>query len=115
MAINKSLLAGSTSLLLLRLLQDEDLYGYQMMERLRAQSNNTFTLKAGTLYPLLHTLELDGLVQSYEQTAEGARVRKYYHITEAGRTRLAAQTEEWNTFAGAVNRVLKGGAHYAST
>ena len=78
MAIDKSLLAGSTGLLILRLLEEGDLYGYQMIERLRERSDDTFSLKAGTLYPLLHTLEVQGLVRSYERAADGARVRKYY-------------------------------------
>ena len=113
MAIDKSLLAGSTGLLILRLLEEDDLYGYQMIERLRERSDDTFSLKAGTLYPLLHTLENQGLVQSYERTADGARVRKYYHLTDAGRTRLAEKTAEWREFSGAVERVLRGGESHA--
>lgn len=112
MAIDKSLLAGSTGLLILRLLEEEDLYGYQMIDRLRRRSDETFSLKAGTLYPLLHTLENQRLVQSYER-AEGARVRKYYHLTDEGRARLAEKTEEWRQFAGAVERVLQGGENHA--
>ncbi len=112
MTIDKSLLAGSTGLLILRLLKEEDLYGYQMIERLRERSDDTFALKAGTLYPLLHTLETQELVQSYEQAADG-RTRKYYHLTEVGRTRLAEKTEEWRQFAGAVEQVLKGGESHA--
>ena len=113
MAIDKSLLAGSTALLVLRLLEEDDLYGYQMIERLRERSDDTFSLKAGTLYPLLHTLETQGLVQSYERAVDGARVRKYYHLTDAGRTRLAEKTEEWRQFSGAVERVLQGGENHA--
>ena len=112
MNIDRSLLAGSTGLLILRLLEDEDLYGYQMIERLRERSDDTFALKAGTLYPLLHTLETQSLVQSYEQPADG-RVRKYYHLTKAGRARLTEKTEEWRVFSGAVERVLKGGESHA--
>lgn len=113
MAIDKSLLAGSTALLVLRLLEEDDLYGYQMIERLRERSDDTFSLKAGTLYPLLHTLETQGLVQSYEHAADGARMRKYYHLTDAGRARLAEKTAEWRQFSGAVERVLKGGESHA--
>lgn len=109
MKIDRSLLAGSTSLLLLRLLAEEDLYGYQMIERLRARSDDTFTLKAGTLYPLLHTLETTGWVTSYDRAADGARVRRYYHLTDAGHARLQEKCAEWETFSDAVNRVLRGG------
>lgn len=115
MAIDKSLLAGSTALMILRLLEEEDLYGYLMIERLRERSDDTFSLKAGTLYPLLHSMETKGLLQSYEQTVDGARVRKYYHLTKAGRAHLNAKTTEWTTFSSAVNRVLKGGKSHAFT
>ena len=113
MAIDKSLLTGSTGLLILRLLEEDDLYGYQMIERLRERSDDTFSLKAGTLYPLLHTLENQGLVQSYERAADGARVRKEYHLPDAGRTRLAEKSEDWREFSGAVERVLRGGENHA--
>ena len=98
---------------ILRLLEEGDLYGYQMIERLRERSDDTFSLKAGTLYPLLHTLEVQGLVRSYERAADGARVRKYYRLTDLGHTRLAEKTEEWRRFSGAVERVLKGGESHA--
>ncbi|MBQ9605272.1 MAG: helix-turn-helix transcriptional regulator, partial [Firmicutes bacterium] len=78
---NKSLLAGSTSMLILELVRNEDMYGYQITERLRTISDNTFDIKAGTLYPLLHSLEKDGLVSVYEQPVNG-KLRKYYAITE---------------------------------
>ena len=114
MPIDKSLLSGSTGMLLLRLLEERDMYGYQMIEQLRQRSDDTFSLKAGTLYPLLHTLETQRLVESYEQAADGARVRKYYHLTKEGRAALAEKTREWACFSGAVERVLKGGGRLAA-
>ena len=57
MGIDKNLVQGSMALLLLRLLETKDMYGYEMIEALRSKSNNVFELKAGTLYPLLHSLE----------------------------------------------------------
>ena len=56
MSIDKNLVQGSMALLLLRLLETKDMYGYEMIEALRSKSNNVFELKAGTLYPLLHSL-----------------------------------------------------------
>lgn len=67
MRIDKSLLTGSTALLILKLLDQSDMYGYQMIEELSKQSKNVFTLKAGTLYPLLHSLEQKDLLISYEK------------------------------------------------
>ena len=95
MAINKSLISGSTSMLILRLLEDKDMYGYEMIETLEAKSNNVFTLKAGTLYPLLHSLEEKDLLTSYESEVNG-KVRKYYSITKGGKRYLRSKKEEWH-------------------
>ena len=62
MEFDKTLLAGSTGLMLLKLLEQEDMYGYQMIETLRSRSEHAFDLKAGTLYPLLHALEQKGYI-----------------------------------------------------
>ena len=113
MPIDKSLITGSTTMLILKLLEESDMYGYQMIEELNRKSKNVFELKAGTLYPLLHTLEQKGLVTSYEKTADNARVRKYYSITKKGRKFLRDKKEEWKTFSSAVNDVL-GGIIYAT-
>lgn len=69
------------ALLLLRLLETKDMYGYEMIEALRSKSNNVFELKAGTLYPLLHSLESKGYVRSYEDASSGKK-RRYYQLTE---------------------------------
>lgn len=112
MIIDKSLLTGSTTMLLLKLLEDRDMYGYQMIEELSRKSDDTFTLKAGTLYPLLHGLEQQGMVTSYDGDADSARVRKYYSITKKGKGLLAAKKAEWKAYTSAVNQVLKGGAAF---
>ncbi len=113
MSINKSLLTGSTTMLILKLLEEQDMYGYQMIEELAKKSNNTFSLKAGTLYPLLHTLEQQMMISSYEENADSARVRKYYSITNKGKGLLAEKKEEWETYTTAVNQVLQGGVSFA--
>ncbi len=114
MTIDKSLLAGSTATLLLKLLEDCDMYGYQMIEVLAKRSRDTFHLKAGTLYPILHTLEKNGYVTSYEQKADNDRTRKYYHITKSGKKALLEKQAEWNQYASAVEQVLRGGVGYAN-
>jgi PadR family transcriptional regulator PadR len=110
MRIDKSLLAGSTTMLVLKLLEDGDMYGYQMIEELSKKSDDTFTLKAGTLYPLLHGLEQQGMVVSYDGNADRAKVRRYYSITKKGRGLLADKKAEWQAYTSAVDRVLRGGA-----
>ncbi len=109
MANSKSLLPGSAGMLLLQLLSEGDLYGYQMTEELRRRSDDTFVMKAGTLYPILHGLEQEGKVESYERQGEGGapgKPRRYYHITRAGRAALRQQRSEWDRLSGAVNAVL---------
>ena len=95
MKIDKSLISGSTTMLILSLLAKEEMYGYQMILELARRSNRTFELKEGTLYPILHGLEAERLVTVREREADG-RVRKYYRITKQGRTRVTSFIEEWN-------------------
>ena len=103
---DKSLLSGSTPMLILALLKDGDKYGYEMVETLARRSDNTFQLKEGTLYPLLHTLEKEGYVRSYSKTADNGRERKYYQLTTSGRGQLEHKEEEWRLFSEKVNAVL---------
>ena len=113
MEIDKSLLSGSTSLLLLKLLSERDMYGYQMVLTLRERSDHTFDYKAGTLYPILHTLEQKGFVEARDEKGESGRAKRWYHLTDAGRKQLAAKETEWRVFSGAVTKVLEGGACFA--
>lgn len=105
MAVDKSLLTGSMTMLILKLLSEKDMYGYEMIDTLRQKSQNVFELKAGTLYPLLHGLEEKGMLKSYEQEVLG-KTRKYYSITKEGRKHLKVKTEEWKEYSGAVFSVL---------
>lgn len=114
MKVDKSLISGSTTMLILKLLESCDMYGYQMIEELEKRSQNIFTLKAGTLYPILHTLEQQNMIQSYDSKSDSARPRKYYSITKEGKKFLEHKKEEWNTYSWAVNKVL-GGAKYVRT
>ena len=84
MAVDKSLISGNTTMLILRLLEGKDMYGYEMIETLQEKSQNVFQLKAGTLYPLLHSLEEKGYVSSYENSI-GQKARKYYSLTKNGK------------------------------
>ena len=107
MKIDKSLVSGSSAMLVLKLLEERDMYGYLITEELAARSQNVFEMKSGTLYPLLHTLEQKGFITAYEQT-EGGRERRYYSITEKGRHQLAEKQEEWKSYSRAVELVMGG-------
>ena len=66
MAEDKNVSSGNTSMLLLQLLSERDMYGYEMIETLQKRSEFVFNLKAGTMYPLLHTMEAKRLLVSYK-------------------------------------------------
>lgn len=108
MAVDRMLVSGSMGMLLLKLLAEKDRYGYEMIEALRHRSQNVFELKAGTLYPLLHSLEEKNLLKSYEKEISG-KVRKYYSITKEGRRALGRKEEEWKEYSEAVAKVLAYG------
>ena len=96
-----------TQLLVLSLLAGEDMYGYQMILELARRSDHTFEMKEGTLYPVLHGLEREGLVEAYQQEAPTGRVRKYYPLTRRGTAALKEEAQAWQTYSGAVNAVLR--------
>ena len=106
MKINKSLLSGSTSLLILRILEEGDKYGYEMIQCLADRSQNVFEMKEGTLYPVLHALEAKGSIKSYDLETASGRTRRYYCLTDTGRRQLAEESEQWRAFSGAVNGIL---------
>ena len=107
------MMAMGTTMLVLKLLEEDDLYGYQMIRKLEERSNSVFSLKEGTLYPILHGLEEQGAVESYQKAAETGRMRKYYHLTKKGKKLFKEKREEWEIFEGAVQNVLKGGVSFA--
>lgn len=106
MKIEKSLLSGSTPMLVLSLLKDGDKYGYEMVAELAKRSDDTFQLKEGTLYPLLHTLEKNKWIRSYVKQTPAGRERKYYRLTDLGREQLEYKEKEWKLFSEKVNTVL---------
>ena len=111
MKFDKGLMAGSSTQLVLSLLDKGDMYGYQMIEELSRRSNNTFQMQEGTLYPILHGLEKGKYLTSYQQQAPTGRMRKYYRLTRRGRELLEEKKAEWEAFRQGVGDVLSGGAN----
>ena len=111
MKIDKELSKGSTLLLILKILSEQDGYGYQIVKELENKSDNAFSLKEGTLYPILHALENKELVESYWEDSDSLRKRKYYHITKKGQERLKEKQKEWDYFTKSVNKVLRGAVY----
>jgi PadR family transcriptional regulator PadR len=105
--ISRELLKGSTNMLVLSLLENENMYGYQMIKKLSERSQNVFELQEGTLYPILHSLEEKNYITSYWDNT-GAKKRKYYSITKEGKKHLREKKDEWRTFSNGINQVVGG-------
>jgi DNA-binding PadR family transcriptional regulator len=111
MQLQRQIRKGSTPVLILSLLAEQPMYGYQIAQELERRSEGYFTMKEGLLYPALHQMERDGLLSSEWRTVAGARRRKYYFITEKGGKVLADSVAEWTTFTEQLMRVIRGGQH----
>lgn len=99
---------GVLEMLVLKQLEREERYGYQLISRLRDMSGGLFALKEGTLYPILYRLEDDGLVVSRWSQPRGKEVsRKYYVITEEGKEELNELTALWREFSGQVSKMME--------
>ncbi len=107
MAQKRELIKGSSDSLLLCLIGQQPMYGYQIIKELERRSQGYFKFKEGTLYPALHRLEKAGLIQGKWQMLSNSRPRRYYHITAKGRSKLAAERVEWQDFLNAVNLIFQ--------
>ncbi|MBN1580975.1 MAG: helix-turn-helix transcriptional regulator [Anaerolineae bacterium] len=108
MAKNLDMRKGSTTVLVLSMLTEKPMYGYQIAKELAARSEGVFDFKEGTLYPALHRMEKDGLLFSYWEVVQEGPSRKYYTITDKGSDALARRSKDWGDFARAMLRVLEG-------
>lgn len=104
MDLNKDLVAASSTPIVLGILAEGDSYGYAILKRVQDLSNGQITWTDGMLYPVLHRLERLGLIQARWGTAESGRRRKYYRLTDRGRTQLAEERRQWQ----AVDKALRG-------
>ncbi|MDE6506470.1 MAG: PadR family transcriptional regulator [Eubacterium sp.] len=105
MRYSKELLKGSTPLLILSVLKNDDFYGYRIIRELEIRSENMFEMSEGTLYPILHALEKEKLLTSYWKECDGRR-RKYYHITDLGAKQFLEKKEEFISYSQSVTKVL---------
>jgi PadR family transcriptional regulator, regulatory protein PadR len=106
MAANPSFMAGVPELLILRLLQDREMYGYEIVTAIAAATGQVVVLKEGVVYPLLHALEKEGALRAQPRPANG-RTRIYYTLTSKGVRRLFERTDAWTRLQGAVGRALR--------
>jgi PadR family transcriptional regulator, regulatory protein PadR len=98
-------LKGHLDLLLLAILADGPAHGYAVIEALRSRSGGKFDLPEGTIYPALHRLESQGLLQS-AWSDDAPRRKRIYQLTPKGRQALASRQDEWKQFSKAVNATV---------
>ena len=108
MANNKTdLLQGTLDLLVLKILALGPTHGWDISQRIQQISQDVLKVNQGSLYPSLHRLEQQGWISSEWGTSENNRKAKFYRLTAAGRRQLAAETETWERFSGAIALILK--------
>ena len=101
-------LKGHIDTIVLAALADEPAHGYALVARVRSRSDDVLDVGEGTIYPALHRLERDGLIESTWEKASGRR-RRVYAITRAGSAQLGERREDWRAFARGMQALLGGG------
>lgn len=99
---------GSIDILLLSLLNERDMYGYEMVKTLKKNSNELYNMSEGTLYPALKRIENKNWIQSYWDNSEAGARRKYYRITENGSEQLKEKLQEWKRINDLINVCSEG-------
>ncbi len=103
---DRELKRGTLEMLLLKLLSERPLYGYELVSTLEKRGGKAFQIKEGTLYPVLYRLEDAGFIHARWETVERGVPRKYYRLTDAGIGQLEALLAEWRRFISAIHRIL---------
>jgi PadR family transcriptional regulator PadR len=106
MSIDKELLKGCSKTLVLKMLSRSNMHGYELATTLTNLSQGKLKLTDGTIYPLLHALETDCLIQSSWEKSSSGRKRRIYAITKEGKKILNDKTERWNEFASMMEHLL---------
>jgi DNA-binding PadR family transcriptional regulator len=112
--LKRELLKGNTPTLVLAVLRDGPRHGYGIAREIEQRGGGALAFKEGTLYPVLHTLEREGLIAGEWQQEPGGRMRRVYAITPAGLAVFDQRARTWAEFAAAVHRVLGGEGHVGS-
>lgn len=104
----KELTKGNTTTIILALLRNEPMYGYQIVKELNERHTDVMQMNEGTIYPLLHGLERRGLVSGKWRKTEHHRDRKYYELTAEGEMVLARSITQWRRFSSALDGLIEG-------
>ncbi len=104
---NPNFTNGVPELLILRLLLQREMYGYEVVQAIRERSDHAFAFGEGVVYPVLHGLEKDGALTARRKTVAG-RCRVYYTLTPLGNRRLEGMAADWSRLADAIRGFLAG-------
>jgi PadR family transcriptional regulator, regulatory protein PadR len=107
---NPDFMTGVPELLVLRLLSDREMYGYELVQAIEISTGEAIKVGEGVVYPTLHALEEQGCLASRRKAVNG-RMRVYYSATATGKKRLGALVGEWQRITEAVAGVVQGGKH----
>jgi len=110
MEYDREFLTGTVGVLILSLLSEREMYGYEMLQEAERRSARTFHLKEGTLYPALHQMERAGLLKAKWRESVAGRPRKYYSLTAKGRQRAESKRRQWAGISAAMRAII-GDAH----
>ncbi len=103
---DREFLTGTVGVLILSLLAEREMYGYEIVREAERRSARAFTLKEGTLYPALHQLERGGFVRASWRDGPTGRARKYYALTAKGRRRAESKRRQWIAISAAMRAIL---------
>ncbi len=106
MELTQEMIKGTIVPVILKLLAERSMYGYEIIKVVNERTGNALQWKEGTLYPWLHRLEGDGLVRGEWGEAESGRKRKYYRITRKGTAALKQTAHDWAAVSAAVSAIL---------
>jgi PadR family transcriptional regulator, regulatory protein PadR len=110
---NPNFMAGVPELMILRLLQERAMYGYEIVQAIRVETDDVVSLGEGVVYTVLHALERDGALKSRRKTVEG-RSRIYYSVTTHGLKRYQDLAGTWTVLAKTIQSVIEGKGHAAT-
>ena len=95
--MDSKLLTGTVETMILQVLCPGESYGYKITQEVLSRSEGYFALKEGSLYPALHRMERQGMLEAYWEETESGRRRKYYRLRREGRGALAKERKQWFT------------------
>ena len=107
---NPPFMSGVPELLLLRLLNNQEMYGYELVRSIKEVTGEAISLGEGVIYPVLHSLERNGSLKARRKPV-GGRTRVYYSLTRQGRGRLADLQEDWRRIQGGIETAIGATGH----